>query len=547
MDYIFDWARGVYRDAILSELAALVADITPSLADDSEMASITYGIPSLLSEETNGENPRSPFFDETREISGCIPGFDRNEFWVVRDARCFVSRFFGLVITKDDVEPMMACWNAPSMSKKQARQLHPVLKYSWRLTEETIKAAEHKWTGKNRESSHVFGSGETFYAIITVCAYHSQSWERVLELSCLAVSENAVGEFQRIADWKNGTRFDFGSAPFVTEEILCAFLHSTRQGSTKSALWAALNRSCISSSRACLVEKDNAIPIDSIAETAQTQLSDPNTPVMAWNDKGEVRDVVVNYYQRYKIGRKEPTDPFIRSSHRMEQQSDVAEVSIWDSKYMRILENKETAVAYVNGGYAPFERAGLCLFLVDGSRLTLMEGITGLEFREDDIASGFQVVLETFSIGRRGGREKAFWNKSVAVSLSDMQDRHRRCVLQFLREVRSKVYKQFTRSMRFRVNQLLSGELDPKDVVSQSISLLYENYDPSKSATPKKRRRSDATAPSALGPAVKRRPMPDHGRTGEEGKLGHEQGNSKAINHASSSDTVQSTINEETP
>jgi hypothetical protein len=530
VDYIFDWARGVYRDAILSELAALVTDITPSLADDSEMASVSYEMPSLSSEETNSGDPQSPFSEETREISGSIPDFDRNEFWVVRDATCFVSRFFGLVVTKDDVEPMMACWNAPSMAKKQARQLHPVLKYSWRLTEETIKAAEHKWTGKNRESSHVFGSGETFYAIITVCAYHSQSWERFLELSCLAISENAVGEFQRIADWKNGTRFDFGSAPFVTEEGLCAFLHATRQGSTTSALWAALNRSCISSSRACLVGKDNAISIGSLAETAETQVSDPNTPVMAWNEKGEVRDVVFNYYQRYKIGRREPTDPFIRSSHRMEQQSDVDKVSIWDSKSMRVLENNKTVIAYVGRQYVQFERAALCLFLADDSRLTpteVFKGLltptevsNGLKYKVDDIASGFQVVLESFSIGYRGGREKAFWNKSIPVSLSDMKDRHRQCVLAFFREVQLKVLKR-TISMQSQIIQRCLSHGDPNDISFQLTNLLHEDHDPSNTATPKKRRRSDATAPSVLCPAVKRRQMPDHGRTGEEGVVGH--------------------------
>lgn len=40
MDYLFDWARDVYREAIISELRSLAADNTTSLGNDIDVFSL---------------------------------------------------------------------------------------------------------------------------------------------------------------------------------------------------------------------------------------------------------------------------------------------------------------------------------------------------------------------------------------------------------------------------------------------------------------------------------------------------------------------------
>lgn len=154
MDYIFDWARDIYREAIIGELRKLSANNTASLANDSDVFSLMDRA-AFWPQEKEPSDVGGPTETETlpkSEIHDTVMAFD-SPYGVLRDATYINSRFMALYIAEENLSVLMQSMQTWDKARKAAETILRCLKDSWRVTPETLDALELRWAGKDREES----------------------------------------------------------------------------------------------------------------------------------------------------------------------------------------------------------------------------------------------------------------------------------------------------------------------------------------------------------------------------------------------------------
>lgn len=197
MDYIFDWARDVYRAAIICELRNLAANDTASLAMDSDIFSlqdrnnfgIHFGQTHIISDDEEDHQTRQTMLS-IANAQDDLRTFD-SSYGVLRDARYIRSRFMALHITEDNLSFLLKSMETPDEAQEVARHILECLKDSWRVSSEALDVIEQKWTVEDRTNWE--SPKEEFHVTVTLSAYLSLDWEQTRELCCLAISRCREG------------------------------------------------------------------------------------------------------------------------------------------------------------------------------------------------------------------------------------------------------------------------------------------------------------------------------------------------------------------
>src|SRR6266480_3197611 len=196
IDYIFDWARDIYREAIISELRSLSTSDTQSLANDSDVFSMADRA-SFWLETGIDSDIQQPKNEVPAVIEEAFRHFD-SPHGAIRDARYIRSRFMSLYITKDNLSQFIRSMKMAQLAQSAAQIILGCLKNCWRVNAEALAKVESMWTGKDR----LYSPTKVFLVVVTLTAYLSPSWEQTRELSYLAVSADAVEGLERHANEK---------------------------------------------------------------------------------------------------------------------------------------------------------------------------------------------------------------------------------------------------------------------------------------------------------------------------------------------------------
>ncbi|KIN03109.1 hypothetical protein OIDMADRAFT_195711, partial [Oidiodendron maius Zn] len=252
VDYIFDWARDIYREAIVEELRSLAATNSTSLGNDSNVFSLQDHIDflselPLIHELSEDEDNDSMNPNQITEISNQdhLRAFD-SQTGVLRDVSYIRSRFLALHITEDNLSVLMKSMTTPEKAQKTAESILRCLRDSWRVTREAIDTIELRWTGKDRENMSLYSPKKVFFITVTVSAYLSPDWEQTRELCCLAVSEGVLEELFQHANLKNNGRFPPLDSPWVNDDKFVSMFEGYLTMSVKDTLFAAISRACVS-------------------------------------------------------------------------------------------------------------------------------------------------------------------------------------------------------------------------------------------------------------------------------------------------------------
>jgi hypothetical protein len=219
VDYIFDWARDIYRPSILRQLKSLASGEAYdqiSLANDSDIMSMRRHIsdwiqppPSTVGSDFDAEsaNP-TVVLDHQNLLPIQIPN---TKLGTLRSASLVNSRVIGLYITEHNVRNFLelAAGTPPntSHSEKAARELVSFLT-RWDelivLDGDDIDKIDMTWTGKPRitDETSISPSSEKFYFLAEFATFMDTSWNIVRQLTYLAVSKNAFETLVRYADYK---------------------------------------------------------------------------------------------------------------------------------------------------------------------------------------------------------------------------------------------------------------------------------------------------------------------------------------------------------
>jgi len=281
VDYIFDWARDIYRPSILRQLKSLVTGSTfdqISLTDDSDIISMRRNIsnwvqaaPSTVAgldfEQDFGEHDIAPALDHQSLLRIPIPN---TKLGTLRSAALVESRVEGLFITEQNVTKLLQL----AGGEEPARQLLNFLA-KWNelllLTGDDLDDLEEAWMGRSRfatESPAPLTSSE-FYVLIETKTFMNTSWTIVRELTYLAVSKEAFEIIFTYANFKiqhPGRQLVAKAARSCSKKVLIETLRCLLSGSPGQLFIAATT--CVCLSLYALPEKkrsDHAPPIETLA------------------------------------------------------------------------------------------------------------------------------------------------------------------------------------------------------------------------------------------------------------------------------------------
>jgi hypothetical protein len=281
VDYIFDWARDIYRPSILRQLKSLVTGSTfdqISLTDDSDIISMRRNIsnwiqaaPSTVAgldfEQDFGEHNIASTPDHQSSLRIPIPN---TKLGTLRSAALIESRVEGLFITEQNVTKLLQL----AGGEEPARQLLNFLA-KWNelllLTGDDLDDLEEAWMSRSRfaTESPAPSTSSEFYVLIETKTFMNTSWTIVRELTYLAVSKEAFEIIFTYANYKiqhPGRQLVAKAARSCSKTVLIETLRCLLSGSPGQLFIAATT--CICLSLYALPEKkrsDHAPPIQTLA------------------------------------------------------------------------------------------------------------------------------------------------------------------------------------------------------------------------------------------------------------------------------------------
>ncbi|KAI0971524.1 hypothetical protein F4678DRAFT_87341 [Xylaria arbuscula] len=293
VDFMSDWARDVYRPALLAELRILASGDTDrsTVFTDTDIYSSMNDLPSIReSDELRGLRSSNAVQNRFKKL---------DMYWGnVRHIGPIKSRFFSLFITADNIQTFIlslkqtdrAFFAQQMLYKFLSADFEPVL-----LTINELNTIEKVWTGQSRLSGPYHLREVRFYTTHQVMYYMSATWEQTRDLHVISIADDALKTLITAAE----SRHYRGLRILADQDLNDSLINGLRQLRTTSAqrnFLATVSR-----------------VTGSIVRTAQG-------PFLERREDTLIPDLVTNIYKYHRRGDIEPELPFLRISSSDEMQ-----------------------------------------------------------------------------------------------------------------------------------------------------------------------------------------------------------------------------------
>ncbi|KAH8796931.1 hypothetical protein F5882DRAFT_375096 [Hyaloscypha sp. PMI_1271] len=327
IDYIYDWARDVFRPSIVSQLAMLanptqdkgrVHDNGFTTADtDSDVFSLGKQRKDIETWDAALEDPTEVMLEE--ELSLIKWATYDSPLGVFRPGCIVESLFRCLCITKENVDELFSTIPERRSPKKLARKAENVLNVNHVLvSEDALGRMEEIWTNRTRRRQCQDVPEKSFFATINYNVFFAGNWELKRVISCLAFDEEALNLLRQYYGRKS-IPVAIKRAKILrkdnAETLLTALKNQTVQQNLASALASQRQElrpvAGASSSSLC--------PTFKFADQSRSWLDDKG---FQWSSDATASEVIYQVYDWCKKGSEEPTQPYIRFSQHMSSLTD---------------------------------------------------------------------------------------------------------------------------------------------------------------------------------------------------------------------------------
>ena len=305
IDHIFDWARDIYRPAILRHLLNLGgndAGNTIRIAQDSDIQSLNNQVRTWISRTQSVAPLDAMDIDEdTLGIVRSLRNLDSAN-GVFRHVSFVDSEFLGIHITGDNASTLLQVADTPQKARDFARKLLKTLlnRKSIKLTEKTLNELEHMWTKGASHLANSVAPAMEFSVRLLLTWSLSNDWNQVRELSYLAATQEGLDVLVARAELKR----HFQQGPYSCSQQNVKDIRNKLFISATRGLAAAIARKAVSLE----------IGLDSYG-TRSEQL------VLMENKKDQAHGLIHEIYKKHKVGMREPDETFIRMSARIDEQT----------------------------------------------------------------------------------------------------------------------------------------------------------------------------------------------------------------------------------
>lgn len=253
---------------------------------------------------------------EIIEISRHNFGESFNNHWkriqtplgIVHSARNIESRFRALYISRDNLGTLLQSFNGPADETEFIRNLLAVAPIRLE-TEEVVKSMEDIWTGNlGTNPPRPAGSEKKdVYARLRFSYFIDSSWGLLRELTLLAIQEDVVDDLREISNWTEQYPPHHPTCYWPKNRLLAALqtvLRSNFQDDFKD---------CLQRRTFALTNWDEPPEFGPHHPKNHSVLS----PVWGKNSPSSVAYSIVHaIYEMHRVGRRTPSEPFLRVSSR---------------------------------------------------------------------------------------------------------------------------------------------------------------------------------------------------------------------------------------
>ncbi|KAL4864782.1 hypothetical protein BDV12DRAFT_7645 [Aspergillus spectabilis] len=347
IDYIFDWARDVYRESLLTELRSLAVNelmgTDPDIFSTIERESTVWSMP-----PTSVDNIPNPVISNEEFLHLVHPQ------GVVRDAAVIESRFLGLCITENDTEQFILSFNSHEVAREMILSMVKILEDPWYLSADTLAGVEELWTGKSRGIPNDVPPDSIFFVKANLIMYISSDWQPVRQLSCLAVTEAAM---RKLLQDPSTNCYRTPVTATVTLAAIQKLVNQLQSQSTIDSLTAATSIQCLSST------------ISRHAATIESQFRVKNSRPFAGfkpDSSPYILEFVLSVFESHKVGRRFSPDNYLRSSsRRSEQNRHTRGPKMWPN--LQQLALHRNGCVLIDGMQHVTDSSPCCLYTVDGT------------------------------------------------------------------------------------------------------------------------------------------------------------------------------------
>ena len=294
---------------------------------------------------------------------------------VLRDANFIRSRVMGLYITQDNLDILFNSKLTDKGSKNLFKKIIVRLEKERPIfvNQEALTALELAWTGVDRGSLEFLNQDNEFQVLLTFSAYLTPDWEQTRELCYIAISRRAKEVMYQIVRGRNEDPKGYlhpshrQSTCVHDTEIIMKIVYFHLQATIQTNLTACLYRSSVCPKLTGKGSDDHDVEDDIFRDDQGKFLCQ-----MILQSKEKSRTVVWSIYKTHRVGRNEPSSPFLRVSSR------------WDEQKLDHQQNKRLPTPWTTYAVSNSETAVLacsedpkaestiltrCIFLTDRSKL----------------------------------------------------------------------------------------------------------------------------------------------------------------------------------
>ncbi|KAE8448451.1 hypothetical protein EG329_009516 [Mollisiaceae sp. DMI_Dod_QoI] len=349
VDFIFDWARDVYRPTIMSQLSDL-----SDLREDTLSAEADDDVWSLRGDSISNSIQTDKKDDcNLKEWDMFDPGLG-----VFRPAWIFESVFQCLYVTKHNVKDLLNSIpgrTADSLAIRVENSLsqNPIL-----ISENVLCMMEKIWTHKVRQQeTHGLSEGENLFAVIIYHTEISREWELQRCISCAAFDREALDALQSFAK-RQGDRAALPNAKEFSGKNAEDLLHDLQCLPIEANLAAAI--ACRRQHLEELAGSPSSKPTFEFVETHSTDTSRPCLLV-----ESELVSPIYNW-RRKASSPQEPTDSYLRFSRHSAPLKDTIATPTVSSYFMDSVPSQEEKYVLVHQkrGDRRWSRHSLCLYQI---------------------------------------------------------------------------------------------------------------------------------------------------------------------------------------
>ncbi|KAI9148924.1 mannitol 1-phosphate dehydrogenase [Paramyrothecium foliicola] len=236
VDYIFDWARDIYRSDIIQALKSVAYG-------NDETASITDTAINTINRIDTFDEPLQNGQDDEQYHRSQQSFVDLDSpFGAIRHATFVESRYYCLFITADNVETLVKS-TAQVQVQSICRAILGEIDSSISVDLETLSRIEEEWTGYSRQVAGSLDPNcplarDDFRMALRCTTYLSATWHQIRELSVIAIEQNAWDAVVTAAGLKKRKKLEI-TKPYGMSLVLQS-IAKLRAGSPRKILHAAI-------------------------------------------------------------------------------------------------------------------------------------------------------------------------------------------------------------------------------------------------------------------------------------------------------------------